>query len=148
MTNATYESILAIQLKKALHMNIIKGILATGNEPTIVEKWRSRATAIDNALRASNSYSRPTPTPFKLTPRPNPPPFRPNSSTPALPAGEPMDVDRMRKEGHCFKCQQKRHLSRDCPTRRTVRQMLQEMTGEENKELANAVAEMKELDFA
>jgi hypothetical protein len=31
--------------------------------------------------------------------------------------GEPMNIDQMRKEGRCFKCCEKGHLSRDCPTK-------------------------------
>ena len=47
-----------------------------------------------------------------------------------------MDIDKMRKEGRCFKCHQKGHLAHDCQNRRReVREIWMDLSMEERKEL-------------
>ena len=150
MTSAAFEPLIINHLRTALRSDIVMAILATGNEPTTVEGWRTIATKIDNAITANKPRFDHRPPPFKPTPRPTPTPPKVTSTPVNHSAGEPMDVDRMRKEGRCFRCQQKGHLSRDCPQkpRMSVRELLQEMTEDERKEWADAIAEMKKSDFA
>ena len=74
-----------------------------------------------------------------------PPPPKP---TPSLPLGDPMDIDKMRKEGRCFKCHQKRHLARDCQNRRReVREIWMDLSTEEKRELTELMTANNQSDF-
>src|SRR4051794_23038903 len=49
----------------------------------------------------------------KPRPLPTTPSSGPSSVTPGR--GAPMDIDRARRQGLCFNCQERGHLAKDCP---------------------------------
>ena len=66
-------------------------------------------------------------------------------------AGEPMAVDKLRKDNRCFNCGETGHFRRDCPKEQrkiNVRALLYDMTEEEIKEfLEKAVETEEDQDF-
>ena len=118
------------------------------NEPATIEGWRNRVIAVEEALYAhkpkyevKNSFK---PSTTSSSSRAPPPP----KPTPSLPLGDPMDIDKMRKEGRCFKCHQKGHLARDCQNRRReVREIWMDLSTEEKRELTELMTANNQLDF-
>ncbi|PBK75386.1 hypothetical protein ARMSODRAFT_970055 [Armillaria solidipes] len=48
-------------------------------------------------------------------------------------AGEPMDISTLRREGKCFRCHKKGHLSKDCPDKKEYKDIRSVYTAEQAK---------------
>ena len=147
-TDPLHDAIIINQLKLGLKTEIVTAIVASGNEPATIEGWRNRVIAVEEALYAhkpkyevKNSFK---PSTTSSSSRAPPPP----KPTPSLPLGDPMDIDKMRKEGRCFKCHQKGHLARDCQNRRReVREIWMDLSTEEKRELTELMTANNQSDF-
>ena len=67
----------------------------------------------------------------------------PVKSTTYAGQGQPMEIDRLRKEGRCYRCKEKGHLSRDCPKRKDFKD-IRSVVVEQEKEAETKVEEVKE----
>ncbi|PBK65021.1 hypothetical protein ARMSODRAFT_841548, partial [Armillaria solidipes] len=49
--------------------------------------------------------------------------------------GEPMNIDvaKLMKEGKCFRCQEKGHMSKDCPKKRDFKDIRSVITAEQEQ---------------
>ena len=147
-TDPLHDAIIINRLKLGLKTEIVTAIVASGNEPATIEGWRNRVIAVEEALYAhkpkyevKNSFK---PSTTSSSSRAPPPP----KPTPSLPLGDPMDIDKMRKEGRCFKCHQKGHLARDCQNRRReVREIWMDLSTEEKRELIELMTANNQSDF-
>ena len=147
-TDSLHDAIIINRLKLGLKTEIVTAIVASGNKPATIEGWRNRVIAVEEALYAhkpkyevKNSFKPSTTSPSSRAP----PPPKP---TPSLPLGDPMDIDKMRKEGRCFKCHQKGHLARDCQNRRReVREIWMDLSTEEKRELTELMTANNQSDF-
>ena len=98
-TDPLHDAIIINRLKLGLKTEIVTAIVASGNEPATIEGWRNRVIAVEEALYAhkpkyevKNSFK---PSTTSSSSRAPPPP----KPTPSLPLGDPMDIDKMHKEG-------------------------------------------------
>ncbi|PBK70203.1 hypothetical protein ARMSODRAFT_974682 [Armillaria solidipes] len=48
-------------------------------------------------------------------------------------AGEPMDISALKREGKCFRCHKKGHLSKDCPEKKDYKDIRSVYTAEQAK---------------
>ena len=67
----------------------------------------------------------------------------PVKSTTYAGQGQPMEIDWLRKEGRCYRCKEKGHLSRDCPKRKEFKD-IHSVAIEQEKETESKVDEVKE----
>ena len=55
-----------------------------------------------------------------------------------------MEIDRLRKEGQCYRCKEKGHLSKDCLRRKDFKDIHSIVVAEQEKETESKVEEVKE----
>ena len=147
-TDPLHDAIIINRLKLGLKTEIVTAIVASGNEPATIEGWRNWVIAVEEALYAhkpkyevKNSFKPST----TLSSSPAPPPLKPTLS---LPLGDPMDIDKMYKEGQHFKYHQKGHLACDCQNRRReVREIWMDLSTEEKRELTELMTANNQSDF-
>jgi hypothetical protein len=117
-------------LEMAVHREIVNQILSMETERRTFDAWKKAAQKFDrveqrrkeiNRLRANpkpKQWSKQTTTTTTTTAEAGPVQTKKTASGVTFGGqGEPMNIDQMRKEGRCFKCREKGHLSRDCPTK-------------------------------
>ena len=141
------DPVLVQSLRSNVAAAIIDRIIDSDVLPTSYEDWKKRILRIDQAWRdrqlekrSGGSFSGPKSA--KGDSRPNntttSAPAPSGSTTAKLPQGEPMNVDRRRSDITCYKCQQKGHIARNCPTNkargRSMMEELRSMTEEEKTE--------------
>ena len=121
-------------LRSNVNSAIIDRIIDSDLLPTSYEEWKRRILRIDQAWRDHQLEKRSggsfNPKSAKGDSRPtnqnNPAPS--GSTSAELPPGEPMNVDRRKSDITCYKCQQKGHIARNCPTNKARgRSMMEEL---------------------
>jgi hypothetical protein len=116
-------------LEMAVHREIVNQILSMETEPRTFDAWKKAAQKFDrveqrrkeiNRLQADpkpKQWSKQTTTTTTTTAEAGPVQTKKTASGTTFGGqGKPMNINQM-KEGRCFKCREKGHLSRDCPTR-------------------------------
>jgi hypothetical protein len=127
-------------LRRALPDRILQHIDYRIPQVTTYEEWKTLALHMDGIWRSNRTDQtrQPIRTPFRPRAREEEKREEPRvpvalGSPRELPgvtqgSGVPMDIDRARRQGLCFNCQQRGHLARDCPEPRRrpyqVRQMI------------------------
>ena len=104
--------------KRAIHRKIFSRIMEGDVVPTTIEGWYEKAQRLDNAYREAQSFLRGV----DMTPSHS---SRTTTSHSSNDGVVPMDIDRLTteerdkciKEGRCFTCQERGHLTRECPRR-------------------------------
>lgn len=131
MTRSGYNEVALIEeYKRGLNGRLLDKCHDQENLPTTLAGWMERAANLDRQYRirkrekARFKTEKPAP---KATSAPPPRPFFPSfrpaaQSTPTPPPPRPadpnaMDIDAHRRQGLCFTCHQKGHISRDCPNK-------------------------------
>ncbi|PBK60093.1 hypothetical protein ARMSODRAFT_1026873 [Armillaria solidipes] len=59
--------------------------------------------------------------------------------------GEPMDISTLCREGKCFRCQKKGHLSKDCPDKKEYKDICSVHTAEQAKPEEKEESKVKEV---
>ena len=135
-------------LRSNISAAIIDRIIDSDILPTSYEDWKKRILRIDQAWRdrqlekrsggsfipkSAKGDGRPTNTTNTSAPGQSR-----LASTSELPQGEPMNIDQRKSDIICYKCQQKGHIARNCPTNkaqgRSMMDKLRSMTEEEKME--------------
>lgn len=105
----TEDAALIEYFKRAIHRKIFSRIMEGDTVPTTIEGWYEKAQRLDNAYREAQSFLRGIDT------------IPSHSSRTTMTSHNDEERDKCIKEGRCFICQERGHLSRECPRRRTGR---------------------------
>lgn len=157
--------------KMNMRQSLVEKIMLETPMPTTYQDWKSRAIAHDqawrnwDASRRQNQGGKPGPNrqqaqqprrfQFERNPqivqRPADPPAwapkRTGSGTTFGGQGQPMDIDRARRQGLCFGCGERGHLKRDCPhNHQKVRQV--EVPDPRDEEIRMLQAQLKTFEEA
>jgi hypothetical protein len=159
-----YDRILVNLGNCAVKPSILKGIYSESKPPTTYAAWKEKVMQLGiaeemlNIMQGKQIAQDMTVTvkSFASAKSSSPPAKQSPSATSSFTArrdgtgtvfggaGEPMDLDEMRRKGLCFKCQKRGHLSRDCPEKRKViktqvRGLFDELSAEDKKELLESL---------
>lgn len=55
-----------------------------------------------------------------------------------------MEVDRLRREGRCYRCKEKGHMSKDCPKRKEFKDIRSVIIVEQEEKTDSKVEEVKD----
>ncbi|SJK99893.1 uncharacterized protein ARMOST_03204 [Armillaria ostoyae] len=61
-------------------------------------------------------------------------------------AGQPMNIDRLRAEGRCFRCKEKGHLGKDCPKKQEHKDICLVIAAEQEQKMESKVKEIEECN--
>jgi hypothetical protein len=145
-------------VKKSVNEKIIDRIYEAEELPEDYAAWRKKIIRFDTQMKVRNEEKKNM---GLWRPKEAPGPSKPQAQNQAAPAappkqsnisgdrkdstgttfggrGKPMDLDKAKSEGLCFRCGTKGHISRNCPTRSKeyqVRQLWAQMSKEEQSTL-------------
>ena len=148
-------------LQKGVHRDLLQHIFTQAPLPTDYDSWKDMLLSLGRlqerfnqqfGTRSTTSSTAPSRVPHTFVTNVHQPVEhkKTNTGTTFGGAGQPMDVDKLRRDIKCFNCNETGHMHRDCPHEKrkiNIRALLDQLEEDEFKELKEECQDERETDF-
>lgn len=151
MSDKSYDPTFIFDVKNRLDRQLVTELTKRENPPVTYDQWKESAIRLDDRIRALEQQQREERRMqgyhhYSQRPPPQKPP-QPSQSKP-LPQGEPMELDRSKRSGVCFKCGKAGHWAGKCPEgAKAAKTFVRGLRPADRYLLAREMEELKESEF-